>query len=806
MFKGAYKMPTINLNYDWQFKDDFRNEYIYDDINNEIFEQVNIPHTNKVLDYNNFDESEYQFVSCYRKKIPIPSEYIGKAIIIKFDGIASRVQLYINGQYISEHSGGYTPFEADISEKVVYGGDNLIVIVCDSTEGPDFPPFGKVIDYLTYGGMYREAWLEIKEKTYIKDVFIRTLDVLSPAKTVDIDVELSEAAEGAALFFQIINKDNEMVSSFSLNLKNIIKGNIRGRVSNVELWELEKPMLYTLKTVLKKNGQTLDEKSINFGFREVCFRTDGFYINGKKTKLIGLNRHQSFPYVGYAMPASAQIKDADILKFELGANIVRTSHYPQSRHFLDRCDEIGLLVFEEIPGWQHIGQGKWREHACKNVSDMILRDRNHPSIVLWGVRINESADCDDLYFNTNNIAHMLDNTRQTGGVRNFKDSHLFENVYTYNDFIHAGNNTALDQPGNVTKTNAPYLVTEHNGHMFPAKRFDCEEKRLEHALRHARVIDSMMGNPRISGAIGWCMSDYNTHRDFGSGDRICYHGVSDMFRIPKLAWYVYASQQDITPVMEISSSMDIGEHPGGHLGAVYAFTNCDYIRLYKNDELIKTFYPDKLQFPNLKHAPVRIDDFIGNLLQKYENISEKDSEKLKDILREAAKFGNNLPVGTKLAMSRLMQKYRLTSEDAVRLFGTYVSNWGGSRISFRFEGYKGGQLVKTVVKATSSSAHLEVLPDSTLLNECETYDVTRIVLKAIDENGNLLNYANDAMNISSTGPIEIIGPKCVALIGGVRAFWIKSTGSAGVGIVNISSEKYGDNRIEFEINKGDSRQ
>lgn len=794
-------MEKINLNFDWQYKMDFNDEYVFSEFNGSNFELVNIPHTNKILDYNNFNESEYQFVSCYRKQISIASEYRGKAIILKFEGIASYAKLYINGQFVAEHFGGYTPFEIDISSNLIYGEENLLVIACDSTEREDIPPFGKVIDYLTYGGIYREVWLEIKERTYIKDVFIRTFDVLESAKTVDIDIELSERCEGACLFFQILNKNNEMVSCFSHSFDNTLKGNLRGRVSNIDLWDLENPNLYLLKAVLKQNNIFLDETVVRFGFREVNFRQDGFYINGKRTKLIGLNRHQSYPYVGYAMPKSAQKKDADILKYELGVNIVRTSHYPQSKHFLDRCDEIGLLVFEEIPGWQHIGQGKWREIVCQNVNDMILRDRNHPSIVIWGVRINESADCDELYFNTNNIAHMLDNTRQTGGVRNFKDSHLLEDVYTYNDFVHIGNNNGLEQPSKVTKTNAPYLVTEHNGHMFPTKRFDNEDKRLEHALRHMRVLDNMMGSQRISGAIGWCMFDYNTHKDFGSGDRICYHGVGDMFRIPKLAWYVYASQQDNTPIMEISSSMDIGEHPSGNLGTVYAFTNCDYIKLYKNDELIKTFYPDKKQFPNLKHAPIKIDDLIGDLLQKHENISIKDSAKFKSVMKDVAKFGLYLPLSSKLVMGRLMWKYKLSLDDGMKLFGTYVSNWGGQRISFRFQGYKDGQLVKTVVKATATSAHLEVLPDSLQLKEAETYDVTRIVLRALDENNNLLNYSNDAMIIFTEGPIEIIGPKCIALIGGTRAFWIKTTGKTGTGIVTIKSEKYGERNIEFQVSK-----
>jgi len=794
-------MQRINLNFDWLYKMDFKDDYVSAKVNNEGFELVNIPHTNKVLDYNNFDESEYQFVSCYRKQITIASEYSDKAIILKFEGIAAYAKLFINGQYIAEHFGGYTPFEIDISDNVVYGEENLLVIACDSREREDIPPFGKVIDYLTYGGIYREVWLEIKEKTYIKDMFIRTFDVLANAKTIDIDIELSRQCKDASIFFQILSKNNDIESCFSYKLGNSIKCNIKGRVSKVALWDIETPNLYTLRAVLKQNEKILDEASSRFGFREVCFKPEGFYINGRKTKLIGLNRHQSFPYVGYAMPERAQKKDADILKFELGVNIVRTSHYPQSKHFLNRCDEIGLLVFEEIPGWQHIGKDKWREIVCQNVNDMIMRDRNHPSVVIWGVRINESVDCDELYINTNNIAHLLDNTRATGGVRNIKESHFHENVYTYNDFIHMGSNVALDQPSKVTKTNVPYLVTEHNGHMFPTKRFDDEDKRLEHALRHMRVLDNMMGSQRISGAIGWCMFDYNTHKDFGSGDRICYHGVSDMFRIPKLAGYVYASQQDSHPILEISSTMDIGDHPACELGTVYAFTNCEYMKLYKNDELIKTFYPDKKQFPNVKHPPIKIDDFIGDLLQKYENISARDSDKFKGVLREASKFGLNLPLSSKLIMGRLMLKYKLSFDDGVRLFGTYISNWGGERIAFKFEGYKDGQLVKTVIKATAASAHLEVLPDCLQLNENETYDVTRIVIKALDGNGNLLTYSNDAMNLATEGPIEVIGPKCVALIGGVRAFWIKTVGQAGNGVVIIKSEKYGDNTVVFEVNK-----
>ena len=152
-------------------------------------------------------------------------------------------------------------------------------------------------------------------------------------------------------------------------------------VPDIKLWDLENPLLYEVKTELLQNGNVLDENITLFGFRTAVFLQDGFYLNGKKVKLRGLNRHQSYPYVGYAMPESMQKRDADILKNELGVNAVRTSHYPQSRHFVERCDELGLLVFTEIPGWQHIGDEAWQAQGGR-------KRKRH------GRAVSESSVCD----------------------------------------------------------------------------------------------------------------------------------------------------------------------------------------------------------------------------------------------------------------------------------------------------------------------------------------------------------------------------------------------------------------------------
>lgn len=206
-----------------------------------------------------------------------------------------------------------------------------------------------------------------------------------------------------------------------------------------------------------------------------------------------------------------------------------------------------MLVFTEFPGWQHIGDKAWKDIAVSNVKEMITEYRNHPSIILWGVRINESVDDDEFYTRTNALAHKLDSTRQTGGVRCNKKMSLLEDVYTYNDFSHTGNNPGCEPKENVTPDmDKAYFVSEYNGHMFPTKPYDSEEHMRDHLIRHAAVLDSVASHRDIAGSFGWCMFDYNTHKDFGSGDRICYHGVMDMFRNEKPAAYIYAAQSEKT--------------------------------------------------------------------------------------------------------------------------------------------------------------------------------------------------------------------------------------------------------------------
>lgn len=786
---------VLPLNFEWRYLPSFSEEMTKKKYNEKGFETVDIPHANKEIPLNYFDESIYQFVSCYRKSFDLPkgAKKNGKQVLLHFEGVANYVRVFLNDKYIGENKGGYNDFVFDITDAVSEKG-NLLAVMVDSTEREEIPPFGKVVDYLCYGGIYREVWLEVVDEVRIDNVFIRTENVSFPEKLLNFDVTFSKKNSGN---IKIELLDGDKVIAEKSDKYDAKKLNFKWKIKNVENWDLDNPKLYFLRATLD-NGDCITER---FGFREAVFTKYGLFLNGKKIKIRGLNRHQAYPYVGYAMPKSAQEDDANLLKFKLGLNLVRTSHYPNSKHFLNRCDEIGLLVFTEMPSWQFLGEGEWRENCLNNIERMILHDRNHPSIILWGVRVNEGEDCDEFYTETNKLAHSLDDSRQTGGVRNFPRSHLLEDVYTFNDFTHSGGAMKLLPPFIVAGMSAPYLVTEHNGHMFPTKSFDKNLVRVEHALRHTRVLNKAYGSNRTSGAIGWCMSDYNTHKDFGSGDRICYHGITDMFRIPKLAAAVYASQQDDEPFMEISSSMDIGENPGAMLGQIYVFTNCDYVKLYKNGEYMSTAYPNRKAFPNLPHPPVFADDFIGNALNEKEGINKVSNSLLKPVFIAGSKFGMSIPPQYFPLAGLGLVTGGVGIGKMVNLVTKYIGNWGECQVSYRFEGYKDGELVKTTIKTTVSEMHIDVSASKDTLVEKETYDTVKIDLIARDQNGNPLSFASNAVKVKVKGPAKVIGPETFALVGGDRAVWLRSTGESGDVTVTFAVENAGEYTVKLKAIK-----
>lgn len=818
------KMNRIYLNEEWKFTEHFESALCECDYHGDGLVDVRLPHTCKEVPFHYFDENEYQMVSGYRRMLFAPKEWQGKCVFFTCEGAAHETETYVNGHLVCKHSCGYTGFTVDISQYLLYGYDNTIVMKVNSKENINVPPFGLVIDYMTFGGVYRDVYLEVKEQEHIADVFIKgEISYQKTKGSLIAEVRFSDAMISNSVeknsdwklkgylqrsFTDVCPRNQQdawneekLLFETEITVQETACVTIECQVDDIHRWDTNQPYLYELKLELIVNESVVDTHQVRFGFRKVEFRADGFYLNEKKIKIRGLNRHQSYPYVGYAMPESMQKQDVDILKKELGCNAVRTSHYPQSHYFVDRCDELGLLVFMEIPGWQHIGDGEWKAQACQNVKDMIGQFRNHPAIMIWGVRINESGDDDTFYEETNRIAHELDDSRQTGGVRNFKNSHLLEDVYTYNEFIHDGIKPGCEPKKNVTSDMGKgYLITEYNGHMYPTKSFDWEEHRLEHAMRHARVLDAVGREEDIAGSFGWCMFDYNTHKDFGSGDRICYHGVTDMFRNAKLAATVYACQQEKEIILEISSSMDIGEHPATNLGNIYIFTNADSVRMYKNDCFIKEYCNSETTFTGISHGPILLNDFVGDMLETKEGFGKKQAKMIASALNYIAIHGyQSFPPHIIWKALRAIVQYHMKPDELVNLYVKYIGNWGENAVSYRFEAVKDGKVVKTVIKQPMRQLHLNTLVSHTTLQENNSYDVASIRIKAVDDNENLAPFFQEPIKVELEGPLQLIGPDVISLKGGMGGLYVKTTGQKGSARVRLTNPQLLISEITFEI-------
>lgn len=681
-------MSRQNINLNWIY-------YDYDIVNEKMGNSgipVNVPHTNKILPLQYFSEFDYQFVSSYKKILHIKKEN-DKLYIINFEGVMMKATLYVNKQYVDESIYGYVDFTVDITDYLV-DGNNEIIVVADSRETVNVAPFGGLIDYMTFGGIYRDVTLLIKNKTYIKNVKATYLNkqleielITNNKQYENVVVGISDGHVGHAYFFNSEEKGKYVITDLDY----------------IKLWNIENPHLYKITVSIGS-----DVYEFNYGFRTIEIKDFQFYLNNKKVKLFGLNRHQSYPHIGYASTKNMEKIDAQILK-NMGLNIVR-AHYPQSKHFIDECDRLGLLVFSEIPGWQYIGDDEWKETVVEYTRKIIERDYNHPSWVIFGVRINESSDCDELYLKTNELARKLDPTRFTTGVRFFKNSSFLEDIYSFNDFNYKKDKPIQD-PLEVVGLNEykPYLITEFAGHTYPTKKIDSEMKQLEQLIRHMRIHHAARKSDKILGSIGWCAFDYNTHSQFGSGDKICYHGIMDIYRMPKLAHKFYLGQIDREKqiILEPATIYAHGERDGCGIVPLYVFTNCDDVKLETKD---KTYDFEKIEELNCYKNPI----FVLNSM---------------------------------------------------------VGAWGYRWHDGVFKGFIDG---REVIRKTFLADQLPYDLDVKLYdNKIELNDSTRIEIRLVDRVSNVLRFSNDLLHIEIENGI-INCPNDVALYGGEYAFYVRS--------------------------------
>lgn len=755
-----------NLNLGWKFRQGFCPEDVTKP-GEEGYEVVNLPHTVQEIPYDCFDQTETAMVSTYVKYFDLEKTE-GKRVLVAFEGVSAYYDLYINGEKAGGHKGAYSMALFDITA-YVHEGENRMLLMVDSHEREDIPPNGSTVDYLIYGGIYRDVTLYIQEETYLRQVLVRYSlenEKEDAEESVNVSPELLITNCGAprelTVKMTLTGPEKEVWEDFWQI--HVPRGESKilldaKEMKGVHRWILEDPALYQVTAELYDTGEPgaagaeaeeqaaeaemqtagaerrkqecVDSFVTRVGFRTVRVDADGFYLNGQKVKLIGLNRHQSYPYVGYAMGKRAQQKDAELLKTFMGLNMVRCSHYMQSRYFLDRCDELGLMVFEEIPGWGFIGGEEFRKVVFQDLRNMVLGHYNHPAIVIWGTRLNETTDCDELYEQTSRLCRKMDPDRPTTGVRWDLGSRLLEDIYSYNDYTEDDKGEfMLLTRGQVTRSSrkVPYLISEHTGAVLPTKPTDSEERQEAFAMRHARVLAKVQSSDEYLGALGWCMFDYNTHNDHNSMNKVCSHGVLDMFRVPKWAAYLYASQKSSEEQVILEPCSMVGRGERCEPVPFMVLTNCDYIEVTLSSDETRTYYPS-FKFIGLKHPPIEVSE-NGEFWQR---------------------------------------------------------RWQGAKIVGYIDGKAAAQKIYSD-NPRLSAIHLEA-DDSSLYND--RVEETRIVAYFEDENGNRMYGHQGVALVSVEGDLELIGPDILPVMGGAVAFWVKTkaNGREGTAAVTVRSQR-----------------
>ncbi len=605
------------------------------------FAKVTVPHTVVPLSWGNWDPGTWEQMWIYRKHFSLPQRP-GTRALLQFDGVMVNAAVVLNGTSLALHEGGYLPWTTEITGHLT-GGDNVLGVIVDSRWLP-VPPEGApagpgAVDYLQPGGIYRDVTLRVVPEIYLSDVFAQPVGVLTAERSVRVQatVDAATVPGGLVPVTAELRDGPKVLAKAATSVPITTTGTtvadltITG-LQDITLWSPGTPQLYTVAVTVNPPGAPQHTVDVSIGFREARFELDGFFLNGERLRIFGLNRHQLFPYTGMAAAPRLQRRDAEILKNELNVNMVRCSHYPQSPHFLDACDELGIMVWQEPPGWVYMGDETWQQIVLANVHDMVIRDRSRPSVIVWATRLNETqSKFPVLYQQTRELAYQLDGSRQTtGAMAAYSTEGWAEDVFAYDDYQSLDGNAVLMPP----IPGVPYMVSESVGALAgpPTYRWIDPEKVLaEQARLHAQVHSIAQSQDRFAGLLSWAGFDYAS---LLGGNKIWETlktpGVVDTFRVPKPGAAFYQSQVDpkVRPLVLPVFFWDFGpgSQPDGPGSDAMIATNCDRLEIYVGGAHYTTAYPDFAQLPGLAHPPafanitvdgtgqpeLRIDGYVGS--------------------------------------------------------------------------------------------------------------------------------------------------------------------------------------------------
>ncbi|WP_075590841.1 glycoside hydrolase family 2 protein [Labilibacter marinus] len=650
--KQDIRNGKINFNDGWSFLlVDNQNEsqqYEMVTYNAESWASVCLPHSAKLEKY--VCNDMWQGTCWYRKIFNIPLAFKGKKLILEFEGAMGRSEFWINGIKVKKHQGGYLPVVFDISDYVTYGKENTIAVKLNNTDNPLTGPKPlKKLDFCFYGGLYRNAHLIVKDKVHISHpviankiagggIFVHTPKVSKAISIVEVKTHISnEHSEPANIqVVHTLKYKNQVIENIASEIIHLDKKNDKEliqqiNVQNTQLWSPKHPNLYTLETKLLVNGLETEVTTTNVGIREFKFVDNQLYINGKKTYLRGTNRHQEYPYIGYALSDNAQYRDAYKIK-KSGFDYVRLSHYPHSKAFMDACDELGLVVLDAILGWQYyLNDGHFRDYCYNSARQLIRRDRNHPCVLAWEVSLNETHMPSFFMQKLHEIVH---------------EEYPQPNAYSagwkpgaYDIYLQARQHRLLHLNESI---NQPYIVSEYgdweyysrnaglNQHNLPKNlriekssrqlRKYGEGRMLQQCYNLQEAYTDNLANTLAFGDGFWVMYDYNS----GIHSEHCCSGVMDMNRLRKFSSWFYQSQRslDEDTVLHIASYWT----PESTLD-VKVYSNCEEVEMVLNGKSLGQQKPDMDENSfKLSHPPFtfKLDRYEEGKLEAIGSVDGKE--------------------------------------------------------------------------------------------------------------------------------------------------------------------------------------
>lgn len=621
-------IPEVDINANWKFiiieeskgAVDNIQSIAYDD---STWDTVSLPHTANIepLTVNN----QWQGICWYRKKFTIAKSNSYKKLFLELEAAMNHSKIWVNGVAVSEHLGGYLPVVVDISNYIEVG-DNIISIRLDNRDNETTGPKPlKRLDFNMYGGLYRKASFTVKEKVYISHpvlankvagggIFITYPKISEKESVVNVKTHLvNENIEDKNVkLAHTVYRNGEIISeleapNIKIEAEKDIEISKEFSIRDAQLWSPKNPNLYRLETKVLIDGKVVDKQMTRFGIREFTFKNNQLYINGQKTFLRGVNRHQEYPFIGYALSDNAQYRDAKKIK-DAGFDYIRLSHYPQSPAFMDACDELGLIVIDAIMGWQYYNDtDAFREYCYRSATELIRRDRNHPSVLAWEVSLNETQMPIFFMEALDKIVH---------------EEFPGENVYScgwmddvYDIYLQARQHRIL-HPHELK--NKPYSVSEYGDWEYYSKNAGLNQDQLpndlrdemssrqarafgeERMLRQAYNVQESHNDNLSTSAYSdsyWVMYDYNR----GYHDDIERSGLMDIFRLPKFGYFFYKSQRNPSEKIELDIASYWNEKSSTD---IKVYSNCNTVKLFLNDQLIATQKPDSdKNSENLEHPP-----------------------------------------------------------------------------------------------------------------------------------------------------------------------------------------------------------